>query len=360
MATSGIVLDLRLQDPGADGGYLLEALLEATASAERGGAIFAWTNHSGATLFLGDATFREFAERGSFDLVVGTDSITDERALETLIGVAHELPTVSIRAFVHEERVLFHPKLSWFGRGSRLRLVIGSGNLTVGGTRGNWEAFAVADLAGEEARTVEQQLHGWLVSWSEQLLQLEDPRVLDRVRRNTGRERDLKRLRKLPAPEPETPAADHEVLIAEIPKAGTRWSQANFDQKNYEEFFGAKVGSQRRISLVPVAGDGSLGEIESRPSVEVKSHNYRFELATAKGLSYPAAGRPTAVFVRLPSGIFLYRLLMPGDDEHAAVAAFLDASAGSTSRMRRVRTTVAALRSAWPDSPLWMATDADQ
>lgn len=354
------MLDLRLQDPGAEEGYLLEALLVACNEAERGGAIFAWTNHSGATLLLGDPTFRAFAERGHFRLVVGTDSITDERALQTLTRHLAELPNVAARAFVHEEGVLFHPKLAWFAWEHTLRLLIGSGNLTVGGTRGNWEAFVVADLTGDDATAVESQLDDWLTHWQDQLLALDDPKVLARVKRNTGRERDFKRLRKLPAPEPETPSAGLEVLIAEIPKAGTRWSQANFDQKNYEEFFGAKVGSQRRISLVPVTSDGSLGEIETRPSVEVKSHNYRFELATAKGLPYPESGRPTAVFVRLPSGIFLYRLLMPGSAEHATVSHFLSSSSSGGTRMRRVRTTVAALRSAWPDAPLWRAADADQ
>src|SRR4051812_31023719 len=111
MTTSGTMLDLRFQDAGANGGYLLEELLEACSAAQRGGGIFAWVNTSGSRALLEDETFVDFAKVGRFDLVVGMDSITDEAAVEALKARAEELSNVRIRAFVHNETGLFHPKL---------------------------------------------------------------------------------------------------------------------------------------------------------------------------------------------------------------------------------------------------------
>ncbi len=115
------------------------------------------------------------------------------------------------------------------------------------------------------------------------------------------------------------------MLVAEIPKAGNRWAQANFDLANYEGFFGAKVGSQRRISLHHVDASGALGEVESRPSVEVASQNYRFELAAARGRDYPSEGSPIGVFLRLGTGEFLYALLLPGEAGYRQVDNLLSA-----------------------------------
>ncbi|MEK7153263.1 MAG: hypothetical protein AAB834_04905, partial [Patescibacteria group bacterium] len=84
-----------------------------------------------------------------------------------------------------------------------------------------------------------------------------------------------------------------EVLIAEIPKSGDRWRQANFDKQSFVDFFGAEPGNNnQRILLRNVSPEGKLGEVESRPSVSVISQNYRFELGAAAGLDYPKANAP--------------------------------------------------------------------
>src|SRR5262249_15541221 len=125
-----------------------------------------------------------------------------------------------------------------------------------------------------------------------------------------------------------------DALVAEIPKASTRWNQANFDKASYEGFFGVPVSTGGRIVLRHVSATGGLGPAEPRPGVAVKSHNYRFELAAASGLAYPARGRPIGVFVRTSAGMILYSLLMPGDVNHAVVASFLkDRWLGSASRV---------------------------
>lgn len=353
--------DLGLQGPGAaTEASLLHTLLTACESADRGGAIFAWATAAGVKLLLDDRRFAQFTRKGSFDLVVGVDSITDDAALDALAAHAEQLEGLNVSVMLHEYGSLFHPKLSWFACDDELILVIGSGNLTVGGLKANWEATAAVRMGGSEAERLENQLTGWLDGSDCELLPLDDHRVRARSKHNGGREIDLKRpaQRGRPAePEPgEGPTfvgADN-VLVAEIGK-GERWRQANFPRALYEGFFGAAVGHKRTIVLQHVAADGVLGSPESRESIEVGSQNYRFELGAATG-PYPADNtRPIAAFVRESLGIFRYRLAMPDDPHYATLSSFLEAFDGPRRELRRVRTTVAQLQVAWPDSPLWTA-----
>ena len=150
------------------------------------------------------------------------------------------------------------------------------------------------------------------------------------------------------------PALDPaEVLIAEIPRSGNRWAQANFDRSNYENFFGARVGEQRLIIFRHVDEGGRLSPYEhSRPSVEVRSHNYRFELDAARGLDYPDDGRPIAIFIRIGTRAFNYHLLMPSDQEYPTVQRILN-DRDSKSGIRRERMNENELRDLWPTAPFW-------
>jgi hypothetical protein len=345
---------LKFQVAGAAGGYLLEHLLLESMGAQRGGGIFAWANAGGVKSLLEDDAFDEFLLTGNFRLFVGTDSITDPPAVERLIEISTRRPRLEVRAFMSPTSSLFHPKLAWFEHEGHLGLIVGSGNLTMGGLRSNWEAFALLKLTGKERADALAQIEAFLTGVTDHLLPISDPRVLERAERNSGNERNLRTPLPTPTPKPDASASVDEVLIAEIPKAGDRWAQANFDQENYEGFFGAKVGSQRRISLHHVDSAGTLGEVESRPSVEVASQNYRFELSAARGLSYPTQGSPIGVFLRLTTGEFLYSLLLPGDSGYEEVDALLSANwHGRADRKRRVRFSVDQVRAAWPSSPLW-------
>jgi len=351
-------VDLHFQDAGTEAGHLLEVLLRACDGAKRGGAVFAWTNASGVRAFLEDKSFARFIQQGEFDLVVGLDSITDEAAVKALIARTTQWPKLSVRAFLHEQSVFFHPKLAWFLSDKELTLIVGSGNLTMGGLTNNWEAFTVVRLTDTAAAAISQQIQDWLAAQSHTLVPITDNRVIERARRNVGNERSLKRVPRTAAPKEAATQQGVEMLVAEIP-GGTnlRWGQANFDRQNYEDFFGARVGTQKRIFLYHVAEDGGLGDLESRPSVEVKSQNYRFELSAARGVDYPSDGRPIGVFLRLATDEFLYMLLLPDSPHYPAVSGFIESHwTGRADRMRRVRTNVEELRAAWPNAPLWQAS----
>ena len=349
---------LNLQEPGASEG-LLETLLEACDGADRGGGIFAWVTVEGVRMFLDAETFNAFAADSDFRLVIGVDSITDERALQALGNRVEQLPGLTVRVLVHDLRpVLFHPKLSWFVSEDRLTLIVGSGNLTRGGLRTNWEAFSVVELRGSEATATEARILGWLDEQKGSLCDLDDPLVLQQARANSGRERSLKRRARRVQPrggEGAEPAhGEEDVLVATIGR-GRRWTQANFPRQLYEDFFGARVGTKRHVLFQPVLTGGELAELESRESVEVPSQNYRFELTSATGAPYPeGADRPIGVFLRARDGVIRYIVLMPGDTDYHRVAEFLESEWDGPSReLPRVRTTVEQLRTVWPDSPLW-------
>lgn len=361
-------MSLALQNPGDPAApYLLEHVLDACQGATGGGGAFAWATAWGVQLLLEDPTFSSFLSRGPFDLVLGIDAITNARALAKLDSVAASRPSLSVQIFLHNRpRALFHPKMCWFARPRGGTVIVGSGNLTVGGLRGNWEAFTTVKLGVSETRALEVQWAAWKKQNRSVFRSPTDPVVLAEAAKNTAwqsRKRTADGERGGPdaaASEEAAPAfaVDSPVLLAEIPKAGSRWNQANFDIGTYEGYFGARVGTQRRVILRHVDATGNLEAFESRPSVEVASRNFRFELAAASGLAYPSTGRPTAVFVRQPSGIIVYRLLLPSDPHYAKVTGLLAAEwNGPPGRMRRVATTAEKLHQYWPDAPFWNLSD---
>ena len=118
---------------------------------------------------------------------------------------------------------------------------------------------------------------------------------------------------------------ENEVLLAEIPKSGNRWKQANFDIDTFRNFFGATPGdNSQRILLRNINENQSLSSIEIRPSVSVISQNYRFELDAASGLSYPTDGKPIGIFIKLTTRMFLYHLFMPDHPAYEEIKDWMD------------------------------------
>ena len=353
---------LRFQDPANIGSpFLLEELLDACETAEAGGGAFAYATRSGVGLLLEDEAFVSFVSKKPFDLVLGIDEVTDSGAIDRALRAKKALPNLLVRAFMHQRNwCRFHPKMCWFRYKRGGRVIAGSGNLTLGGLRANWEAFTVTNLTSPEIDEIEKAWLSWTNLHASLLLPIGDPRVLERATKNI-----VRRTPSHERPDLESSASDEDVtvppspgqsvLVAEMVRGGGRWGrwkQANFDLENYEGYFGAKRGTQRRILLQHVRQDGRLDEIEPRRSVEVLSRNFRLELGAASGIPYPDAGRPIAVFVRLQGGIFRYRLLLPNDPGYGNVSTLLDNRwTGPSTRVRRVRMELADLRQAWPDLP---------
>lgn len=360
-------MKLIIQDPKSPTTpSLQESLIEACDGATSGGGAFAFVSPGGVRLLLEDEGFKKFVSKGSFDLVVGVDEITTPKSLKALEEVSKEHPRLIVRVFRHDlSNAIFHPKFCWFRHKSGGVLITGSGNLTARGLRLNWEAFTISTLDAKEIDEIEKLWTDWTASHLDWLKATDDPEVLARAEENITKPftRDItKGGSKKKKDESDTDADDiaevglqlaDAVLIAEIPK-GARWKQANFDKDIFENYFGASDKSSRRIVLQHVEIDGSLKPVENRPGVSVKSHNYRVELGAAAGLSYPKPDRPIAVFIRVASRAFIYRLLMPDDPDYSQIFAYLKSKyAGRASKVRRVRTDVVSLRSVWKNSPFW-------
>ena len=149
---------------------------------------------------------------------------------------------------------------------------------------------------------------------------------------------------------------DNAVLIAEIPKAGSRWKQANFSQDVFEDFFGAKKGDNSYIvKLTNIKKDGTLGEVTESQSVTVKSKNYRFELRCDETKQpYPSGtDRPIGIFVKENAQSYLYQVIMPSDEVYKKIKDYLYLETanqkGRKDLMRRHIADVEAIHALYPE-----------
>jgi hypothetical protein len=349
------MVEIRFQDPTvAAPQYLLEELVGAARDASTGVAIFAFASRDGARLLIGDAEFQALLHRGSFELVVGIDAITNVPAIGQLRAYAAASPSLNVRVFVHDTDALFHPKLAWFAWNGGGAAFVGSGNLTPGGLAENWEAYARVALDAAGCAALEKQWGDWCSAHAGELLDLDDPEVDTRAALNIQRRRP--RGKPAPAGVPQTAAGDR-VLLAEIPKASDRWKQANFDLESFRGFFGADPVASHRIVLWRLDNTGAVQGVESRPTVSVRSHNFRIELEAAAGLAYPAGDdRPIGAFLRTAPRRFRYVLLMPGDTGYDDAMRLLERAEGPRrpSRMRRHSFDRDDVEAEWPESPLFV------
>lgn len=350
---------IAFQVPGQKNGYFLDRCAEAASGARSGGGMFAWATSSGIDLFFNEDSIDQVVGRGGFDLLVGTDSITDVAAVQNLQARAKVGLHLSVAALVHEENALFHPKIVWFRTEDELRLITGSGNLTFGGLKKNWEAFHCQTFRDAEAATTLAAIEGFRTQLKPMLFALDEPIVLERVKQNAGSEFGMRKPAVSNSAKEEEARAQKtvrgDVLVAEIPRSSNRWRQVNFDKASFENFFDAGAGRTNRTIFVEVGADGTLGEMENRPAVQVASQNYRFELSAARG-SYPENGRPIGIFARVGVDEYAYHILLPGTQGAAEALAFLDSTPLVKSRsgsMRRMVIDESVARRFLPSLGLW-------
>lgn len=394
---------LCIQDPSYEvSKYLHEVLLSECVGSLYGAGAYAFASKDGIDLLFADESFKTFLETGTYTLLVGTDDITNENAIKELQVLKNKYGShLHIKAYVHDAKgSTFHPKFSWFKKNDGGTLIIGSGNLTLKGLRHNREAYCINNYNEDEMKAVISEWNNWLAHSAPFLFEIDDPIVLEKAKRNTVeicavsaakkavKEKskqdgislaevyknqpqnyflpNTKSSKKSVATEDGTALDENKqisqvitdeevdvdssywlinsksaVLIAEIPKSGNRWKQANFDKASFENYFGATCGEngEYRILLKNVKNDGSLGETEIRPSVSVSSQNYRFELDAANGLAYPnGKERPIVIFAKVSCRDFMYELLMPGEKNYNEVMNFIGKTLPpSGKKMRRLQ-----------------------
>lgn len=144
-----------------------------------------------------------------------------------------------------------------------------------------------------------------------------------------------------------------EVLIAEI-GGGPRWKQVNFPVEIFENFFGAERGNNSyNIELMNIAQDGSLGEIEIRQAVSVRSHNYRFEIHCAETAGdYPGKNnRPLGLFIKIDNNQFLYQVLLRNHHAYKKIKTYLYAESNvrREDELRRHIVHIEAIHALYPE-----------
>jgi len=350
---------LYIQDPIFSKSYSThEALIASCIHSVKGYGSYAFASASGVEILFEDKEFDGLLDRGTYSMVVGIDEITNLKCLDKLNEIASKKPNFSVKAYYQESKSsLFHPKFSFFqhnsGDGS---LIAGSGNLTLGGLRKNKEAFGLTPLSQDEFNRMEEYWASWLAEASKNLKDIDDNEVIEKARENIFRRgsQGLAKEQQIVEADDEGEEEQSEldssitegwhygdnsqVLVAEIPKSGDRWKQANFDVGTFQNFFGAIPGdNSQRILLRSIKDDAALSSIEVRPSVSVKSKNYRFELDAATGLLYPVEGPPIGIFIQLTTRMFIYHLFMPDHILYEEITDWMNHNwQGRADRMKRI------------------------
>lgn len=412
-----------IQDPSYENSkYLHETLISECVGCTTGAGAYAFATKDGINLLLLDDNFKDFLENGTFTLVVGTDDITNEHSIVSLIELQKKYGShLVVKAYVHNGKgSTFHPKFSWFQKTDGGVLVLGSGNLTQKGLRHNREAYNVVQYDESGITEVVDEWNRWFVHSTPFLFDITDPVVLAKAKQNSEKIKAVstakatvqrehaikpgeiklsdiyktqpkdKRTGKKSATKKTSTASDNQptsmspavtdeeididasywtinkdsaVLIAEIPKSGNRWKQANFDKGTFEHYFGATCGEngEYRILLKNVNDDGTMDETEIRPSVSVSSQNYRFELEAASDLDYPDGNeRPIAIFAKVSRRDFIYMLLMPEHPNYGEVMTFIGETTAPSMKMRRLQYIAGDVETRIPSLALWTRLEKEE
>ena len=415
-------MTLMIQDPAFSNSMKLgEALIDASKIGIEGAGAFAFVEENGINLFLEDPAFIAYLSKYKFQLIIGTDSITDPKAVKKLRDYCQKHKNLNVYAYIHDSRkYLFHPKICWFKTKNGGISIIGSGNLTERGLFHNIEMYSVNDLTNQELLDVESRWNDWIdesIS-SNYLFDIDDPivdhavnlsatrggkalvtrtnnstqlpKVLTDLYSHQPKITSIRKSKKVSAnkssqvPKKSSKIISQQVphalpvkinqiqnsvwqindsdriLVAEVPKSGTRWKQVNFDKDSFQNFFGAVpngMAGTYLILLKEVDNQGNLASTESRPSVSVASHNFRFEVNAATGLPYPNGDkRPLLIFTEVSTRSFLYELIMPGDSRYTEVAKFVSNWKKTNNQNKAVTRIIADVKDLKPYTPklgLW-------
>lgn len=349
----------------------------------------------------GVSALTDYIETGKKDgmdikVILGIDQkATSKDALEEVLKW-----DVNAKIYHTDSSNIFHPKVYLFENEDIFTLIVGSNNLTVPGLVRNIECSLlikdiisnpvyrdfynywkkILDGTEENLYQLTQKLIDKLfvdkiiLSESERAQRYDDGR--DKTKANGQHSINFKRVPLQSFPEGfrtkrhinikltkkgETGKATskdnffvggEEVLIAEI-GGGSRWKQVNFPVDIFENFFGAERGnSNYDIKLINIAKDGSIGIVEKRQAVTVKSKNYRFEIKCQETKrKYPGEDkRPIGLFVKLGNRTFAYQVLLYEDKVYREIKDFLYKESDSRGvQQKRAIVHVEAIHALYPE-----------
>lgn len=143
-------------------------------------------------------------------------------------------------------------------------------------------------------------------------------------------------------------------LVAEIPKAGTRWKQVHFNIDVMRRFFHLERGSVRSITQERISPSGTVQSRNSRQLVFADANrNSRLEFDFDPLPTYPTSGKkPLLVAVEAVYLTFRYRLVMPGDEGYVPLSNLLAAGPSIGKGTRRRIVTLDEVEAYWPQAGL--------
>ena len=362
--------------------------------------LVAFASYGGITA-LTPHILRAKANDVKIKIILGVDQkCTSKEALEEVLSWG-----VDSYIYYTLNTNIFHPKVYLFENSDYYTLIVGSSNLTEGGLVRNVEcSLLVQDMQGtsvhsafyaywkgildsteENLYPITQEMIDQL--YEEKIIPSDSERAMASAEKRAGVSSESKRssmfkssgvqknpegfepkrlkrkikTKKIAVLDDATKSTEvieapmeigEEVLIAEI-GGGPRWKQVNFPIAIFEDFFGAERGNNDYwISIMNIGQDGSLGDVEKRQAVSVKSRNYRFEIhcEETKG-EYPGDDvRPIVIFVKLDSNEFLYHVLLAKHDAYEKVKEYLYRETKNKAReLKRSIVHVEAIHALYPE-----------
>jgi len=192
------VMSLILQDPNAPTpNLLLDELEKHFKDADAIYCAFAFVTARGINLLFDQPDVKANLGQAKVHLIVGMDAITDTKAIEKLSELCSMFENFSVQAFLPRAGGIFHPKFSWIKKGKTGVVITGSGNLTNGGLKNNFEAFSVTQVDQQTIKIIENSWKKFLADNPDSLFTLDADEVKEAAKQNAKFKKDTNKIRKM-------------------------------------------------------------------------------------------------------------------------------------------------------------------
>lgn len=353
-------MPLILQDPCAlTPNLLLDELENHFKDADAIYCAFAFVTASGVNLLFDQAGVKANLEQAKTHLIIGMDAITDARAISKLSGLCSQFKGFSVQVFLPRAGGIFHPKFSWVKKGNTGVVITGSGNLTNGGLKNNFEAFSVTQIDQQAVKAIENSWNKFLADNPDNLFPLDAKEVEEAAQENAKLKKAIKIIRKKVGKKVVSgvmPEKGSAVFIEELTK-GRGGKQRDVGKWAAENFF----GKNPKLFLTHINDQGQRADEETRKVSSKGSVNFAIDLDASKGLIPIDGHMPIAVFIRINPLNFFYHIVSVGSEHYDTVSSYLikevgEVPAGKAKRLKK-EMSIQTLQEIWPTAPFWSIQD---
>lgn len=350
-------MPLVLQDPNAPTpNSLLDELEKHFKDADAIYCAFAFVTARGINLLFDQAEeVKANLEHVKIHLVIGMDAITNTKAIEKLSALCLKYQNFSVQAFLPRSGGIFHPKFSWVKKGKTGIVITGSGNLTNGGLKNNFEAFSVIQIDHQTVKIAEENWNKFLANNPDSLFALDAKEVIEAAQQNEKLKKATKKIRKEAGKKVDSdviPEKGSVVFIEELTKGrgGKQRDVGTWASKNYFE-------KNARLFLTHVNDQGQCGDVEARKLILKPSKNFALDLGASDGLEPIDGKMPIAIFIRTHPFTYYYHIIPFNGKSSKVITAYLEKNAKKVQKghARRIekQLSILELKAIWPDAPFW-------